>query len=562
MTKNNAEQNPEADVVVVGSGAAASAAAVAAFSQGAEVVMLEKSPVPGGTTMKSGGQPWIPNNFALRKQGVKDIKEDCLRFMARGCFPQIYSPESDYLGLPQYAYDLLESYYDNAAPAIDFLMKIGACEFVQAQPVLPDYVDHVPENKVLRGRLVAPTTVKSGPGVGSDLIRQLHGWINKKKIPLLTGHRVTRILQDGHGRVTGVAATNADGSEVMVNAKQAVVFGSGGYTHNKELILNFQKGPTFGGCAVITNTGDFIFMAQAVGAQLGNMNSAWNAEIPLEQALEFSSAPDDIWQPTGDSMILVNKYGLRVVDEKRNYNDRTKVHFYWDPVEQEYPNELLCMIYDQRTLDLYAGGLEPYPLPRPGNSENYVITGKTWAELVRNIRKRVDKLAPRIGNWRLANDFGRHLKSTLARYNRFAEEGVDRDFHRGEYPYDIEWHKAFFSVPAKGTKWKLDQSNITMHSFADKGPYYCILVAAGTLDTNGGPKINKFAQVLDTEERPIPGLYGAGNCIAAPMPNYIAGGATIGNALTFGYVAGMQAARENKLQRREPVKESAYAGAR
>ena len=64
------------------------------------------------------------------------------------------------------------------------------------------------------------------------------------------------------------------------------------------------------------------------------------------------------------------------------------------------------------------------------------------------------------------------------------------------------------------------------------------------MDTNGGPKINALAQILDTTDTPIPGLYGAGNCIAPLMPYYISAGATIGNALTSGYIAGMNAVLE------------------
>lgn len=535
----------QADVVVVGTGAAGSAAAATAFNNGASVVMIEKASSIGGTTIKSGGLPWIPNNFALRAQGISDHKEDCIKFMARGCYPQLYNPDDKHFGLQAREYDLLSAFYDNGQKAIDFFMEIGACQFIQAEPVLPDYVDHVPENKVLRGRLLAPTNREGTSGAGADLIRQFRSWIKERDIQVLVSHRVQHILLNENREVIGVQAILPDDSVRHIRGKKAVVFGSGGFTHNPDLMLNFQKGPTFGGCAVKTNTGDLVYMGQAIGAQLSNMNSAWNAEIPLEPALENPSTPNDIWQPTGDSMVLVNKYGKRVVNEKRNYNDRTKVHFYWDPVEQEYPNQILCMIYDQRTLDLYSDDFLSYPLPGPDTTEKYVIKGDDWDDLAKKIKQRVGELAPDIGCWRLDENFGPNLKQTIQRFNGFAEQGVDEDFQRGEFPYDVEWHTNYFSVPKKDTKWPTDDSaNVTMHPFTDQGPYYCILIAAGTLDTNGGPRIDTSACILDTEDKPIRGLYGAGNCIAAPMPNYLAGGATLGPALTFGYVAGKNASNE------------------
>src|SRR3546814_5932634 len=85
-----------------------------------------------------------------------------------------------------------------------------------------------------------------------------------------------------------------------------------------------QTGPVYGGCGVPTNTGDFVSIAGAVGAKLGNMGSAWRAEIVLEEALEYVSVPSDVWIPPGDSMFIVNRYGNRVFNEKRNYHDRAR----------------------------------------------------------------------------------------------------------------------------------------------------------------------------------------------------------------------------------------------
>jgi len=71
------------------------------------------------------------------------------------------------------------------------------------------------------------------------------------------------------------------------------------------------------------------------------------------------------------------------------------------------------------------------------------------------------------------------------------------------------------------------------------------MLVAGVLDTKGGPKINALAQVVDATDRPISGLYGAGNCIASPAGQaYWAGGTTLGLALTFGSIAGRNAANE------------------
>lgn len=437
-------------------------------------------------------------------------------------------------------------FYDNGSQAVDLFAQIGALQSLQYETI--DYVDHLPENKVPRGRTCAPKKADGTRGAGAELISQLSAWINSHNVQVLTSHRAQQIIVNNENQVIGIEALKTESATptvVNIRANKAVIFGSGGFTHSPDLKLQFQPGPMYGGCAVITNEGDFVYMAQAVGARLGNMTGAWNAEIPLEPALDSPSTPNDIWQPAGDSMILVNKYGRRVVNEKRSYNDRTKVHFYWDAVSQEFVNQILVMVYDQRSRDLYQGAPGGYPIPPAGTTASHELSGQTLAELTQKVRARVNQIGSRIGAWRLDNSFDNNLSATVERFNGFANKGVDNDFQRGVHLYDVEWHSTVFSVPAKGTSWTLnDKPNIMMYPFQSKGPYYAILLAAGTLDTNGGPQTNELAQVLDTKGNPIPGLYGGGNCIASPTRYYLAAGGTLGPALTFGYIAGKNAAKE------------------
>ena len=156
-------------------------------------------------------------------------------------------------------------------------------------------------------------------------------------------------LRDDDGAVTGLVVDRGDAAPVRFGARRAVIFCSGGFTHNPELARSFLKGHIWGGCAAPGSTGDFIAIAQRAGAQLGNMGNAWWGQIPVELALKTPSVPADIWQTPGDSMIQVNRHGRRFVNEKIQYNERTQAHFVWDPVRAEFPNLIGFMIWDART---------------------------------------------------------------------------------------------------------------------------------------------------------------------------------------------------------------------
>jgi 3-oxosteroid 1-dehydrogenase len=534
----------EADILVVGSGAAAYSAAITASQNGSKVIMVEKGALFGGTTLRSGGGFWIPNNRFQKEKGIKDSKNDATRYMARFSFPQLYDPEDARLGLPENEYNLISTYYDTASKMVDYFWGIGAIKSTQeinwtGKPQV-DYMDHLPENKGIRGRVLYSEGLDGKMAYGSELVRQLKAWADSKGILLFLNHRVFKIIQDNNKVIGLEAITNGD-RKITFKAKKAVIFGSGGFTHNAELMLHFQRGPHFGGCSVQTNTGDFVNMAGAIGAKLGNMAGAFRAEIVLEQALSDPAGVHSVFYIMGDSILEVNRYGNRIMDEKRNYNDRTMMHFVWDPQRAEWKNLLVFLIYDQRTATLWQGFP---PLPVQGIEAPYIISGNDFDELSKNISLRLAQLSRHTGGFGLDSGFSGNLKKSVNRFNEFAVSGKDLDFNRGDYNYDREWTTFPPTIP--GSEWPPKESkNYTMYPLSSSGPYYAIILGAGTLDTNGGPIINEKAQILNTENKPIEGLYGAGNCIASPTANaYWGAGSTIGPALTFGYIAGTNAGKE------------------
>ena len=173
----------ETDILVVGSGGAAFSAAITARQQGAEVIMLEKAALVGGTTMRSGGGFWIPNNRFQREKGIVDAKDDAVRYMARYSFPHLYNPDAPRLGLPENEFNLIDTFYNRASEMVDFLISIGALEAIQeinwtGQPQV-DYMDHLPENKGIRGRVLFSRNREGKQAYGGELVRQLRTWAMK-----------------------------------------------------------------------------------------------------------------------------------------------------------------------------------------------------------------------------------------------------------------------------------------------------------------------------------------------------------------------------------------------
>jgi hypothetical protein len=211
--------------------------------------------------------------------------------------------------------------------------------------------------------------------------------------------------------------------------------------------------------------------------------------------------------------ILVNRAGKRFVNEAANYNAMGKALHAFDAGTHSYANLPYWLIIDQRYKDKYPTFSSPPGSPIP----SYMMQAET-----------LEALAAEAG----IDPEG--LKATVARFNTMVRKGHDDDFNRGDNSYDnfYMWGDRAFDPPYRTL------------GVIDQGPYYAVKMESGALGTCGGPRTNGDAQVLDWNDNPIPGLYAAGNAMAAVLGEAYGGaGGTLGPGMTFGYIAGRHLGR-------------------
>ncbi|RYD53808.1 MAG: FAD-dependent oxidoreductase [Sphingomonadales bacterium] len=549
----------EVDVVVVGSGSAGLTAAWAAARKGLSVLVLEKTEYYGGNSALSGGGAWMPNSPALKRGGQVSDPADALAYL-RTLAPEI--DEGRHRRFLDEAPRLCEALETLPYFRTGFYWGRGYSDYhpdkggdPQGRGIWPNPMDMrllgdeagtLRESNLMRG---APKGVWVTSKDFSDIIRvrwggslrrykimfrmawrKLHAHATGAKIitsgqalmarlrmavrdagvPLWLNAPMTGLIADANNAVCGVEAVR-DGKSVRIGARRGVVIAAGGFEFNEAMRRTYQ--PTLGGVGHSHgspgNTGDGIRAGEQVGAATDLMDDAW-----WMPAIDTPGMPrPTVSERQAPAQFIVNLEGKRFVNESGPYTD-----FGHAQIAGDHMTTYMIMDHHGWTHNMVAGHMPGLPMPKAWLEHGTAVVADT-----------IEELAARIGV-PPAN-----LAATAERFNEFARAGRDLDFRRGESAYDNFYGDHRFKNP-----------NLAE---VKHGPFYAFRMVLGDLGTKGGLLTNEDAQVLDKQGVPIAGLYAAGNSSASVMGHSYAGpGATIGPAMTFGWIAAHMLAGSNRSE--------------
>lgn len=517
-----------ADVIVVGSGAAGLAAALAARERGATVTLLESTATIGGTTALSGGVAWIPANHRAHEIGFDDDPEAArtyLRSVALGDVDEA----------------LVDTFVGHGPGVARWVEDVTGLRWLPLP--YPDYHSEFPGGRE-GGRSLEPDPFAPTPGVAA-LLRSPLSWrlpVTQSEVVLNRVSRAEIERRQREGIVTmGVAlvaalfhAAREAGVEVRTTTPArrlvtdggtvtgvelaagerlagAVVLASGGFERDPALARAFLRAPVVGLTGAPGARGDGLRMAMGVGAALGNMSEAWWCPTIRIPGDEIDGAPLHrliLNERARPGSLMVDGHGRRFANEAQNYNDVGRSLHAFDPGGFTLERDPSWLVFDAAYRRAYDLG----PVLRDDPDPDWMLVADTPEELAKEMGVPPEQLV-----------------ATLDRYDAAAAQGHDPEYGRGAQAYD-----RFVGDPAA------DHPNLRP---LDQRPLYAVRVVPGLLGTKGGPRTDADGRVQHVEGGAVPGLFAAGNAAASPFGMaYPGAGGTIGPALTFGHLAGSAAA--------------------
>ncbi|ORA96206.1 3-ketosteroid-delta-1-dehydrogenase [Mycobacterium marseillense] len=556
------------DVLIVGSGGGGMTAALTAQAAGLDALVVEKSSHFGGSTALSGGGIWVPGAPAQRREGYAPEAEGVV-----GYLKQITD------GLVSEA--RIRRYVETAPQMLQFLEQLSEWfEFVW-KPGYADYYPELPggselgstinvppidlrklgedEQQLLQPLALAPKGIWLGPkelrtfyrirqswagkgvllkliarmvrarvfgermaAIGQSLAARLRLALRERGIPLWLNSPMVELLTDADGAVTG-AVVETGGKSRRIGARLGVILASGGFDHDlawrKELLPEVDQDWSFGNPAAM---GDGIRAAQKVGAATDLLDEAWWFPAIQWPDGRMQFMLNERMMP---AQFIVNGAGKRFINEAAPYMDFG--HAMIEGQRSGVTHIPCWLITDHRSFNRYVvGGHLPIPkipfapvptgrkVPPAWLESGVVKEAMTWEEMATKIGVPAGQLA-----------------ETASRFNELARNGHDDDFNRGDSVYDNYYGD--HTLP-----------NPNLYPLGDP-PYYAFRIVLGDLGTSGGLRTDEHARVLRTDDTVVPGLYAVGNASAPVMGRSYAGaGATIGPAMTFGFVAAKHVAAQ------------------
>ncbi len=473
----------EADVIVVGFGGAGASTAIAAHDAGAKVLILEKAPEgeEGGNTRVSGNLWFNP--------APADKAITYLNAMAAG-YP-----------IPQ---DMVRVWAEEMGKNADWVRSLGGTPYAPE----PQSAFCSPEFPELPGAECSTTYFNEEGGWGqSRLWKLLQASVEERGIEVLYGTPAKELIQNAVTKeILGVIA-ETEGETIYIKAKKAVALTCGGFENNQQMIRDFLSRPQMAQMGTPYNTGDGITMAQRVGAALWHMDA--QAGMGLDFQVPGTTNVVSV-SPGSNNWIRIDGNGVRFANEKMEVrHGYAYLNGVWLPQPTPVPAHLifdetvriarpLSIAHLYQALWVMVMGLEWSEDNSEEIAKGWIIKADTVSELATKIE--VDAGA---------------LEATVNKYNGYCDTGIDADFGR----------------PKEGL------------APIATAPYYAVPLVPALLNTQGGPKRNPDARILDTEDKPIPRLYSAGE-LGSMYSFLYNGGGNVGETMAFGRVAGRNAAAE------------------
>ena len=555
-----AEFDETFDWVVVGSGAGSMASALLMKQAGKSVVILEKAPWVGGTTAKSGGVMWIPNNRFMTF-GEDSFEQAC---------QYLDAVVTDGEDSPGTSPERRRTYAREAPKMLDFIVSQGVA-MERGSTFWPDYYDELPGGvktsrtvtalpfdknelgkdwagklrqgfaevpvklddgmklpfakhswaiklllvriglKIIAGKLTGKHWVTAGAALQGRMLKAVLG---KEAADIRLEAPVSEVVMEG-GKALGVV-TVKDGKAWRVGARLGVLINAGGFSQNQPMRDRYMPGTRKDWSnGIESDTGDMHVELERKGAVLAQMDQMVGFQMSEAPGWDSDYVKPGTQSTTGKPhAIQVDQTGVRYMNEGGSYEEFCETMLVRNRTVPAIPS---WAIMDQQYMDEYAVAGKGMAKK---NMAQWLASG--WMRQADTI----EALGQQIGVPSAA------LKATVERWNGFVRGGRDEDFHRGERAYD-NW---------LGDPYFKDGPNACMGTI-EKGPFYAIPIVPGDVGTYGGVVCDSDSRVLTGDGTPIEGLYACGVSTASPMGRiYPGAGASVGPSMTFGWIAAKHAA--------------------